>query len=103
MNLKYLALIFLIGSAATISNAKAKDGIEPQGILAVSKIAGACGILDQMIDFQKKTKMPGGDEFVTRFWQTEAARQGKTVEKMSSDCDDAILGYDKMWKASESN
>jgi hypothetical protein len=102
MNIKYLAPILLLVLTIFISSAQAKDKIEMQGILAVAKIAGACGILDEMIAFQTKTKMLGGDEFVTRLWQTEAARQGKTVEQLSNDCNRAISAYDKIWKASDS-
>jgi hypothetical protein len=54
----------------------AQNELSSQGILAIAKMAGACGILDSMIQMQKTTKMPGGDEFVTRFWSVEAARLG---------------------------
>jgi len=61
------------------------DAISMQGILAAAKYAGACGILDSLIQFQKTTKMDGGDEFVARFWAVEAARLGLTVQELS-DC-----------------
>lgn len=72
-----------------------------QSILAISKMAGACGILNELIDFQARTKMPGGDEFVLRFWQTESARQGFSPEKMMERCKQAVSGYDRLWRAGE--
>jgi hypothetical protein len=80
---------------------RAEDTIDPQGILAIAKITGACGIMDEMVSFQKKTKMEGGDDFVFRFWQTESARQGKTVQQMHDDCNKAISAYDFLWKSTE--
>ena len=70
-------------------------------ILSSSKIAGACGILDSLIEFQNSTKMDGGDEFVARFWSAEAARLGKTVKELSDLCDKAILIYDAYWNSIE--
>jgi predicted outer membrane protein len=66
-------------------------------VLATAKIAGACGILDSMISFQKTTKMPGGDEFVSRFWSVEAARLGISVQELAQRCDKAVVMYDHMW------
>jgi hypothetical protein len=64
-------------------------------------MAGACGILDSMIQLQKTTKLPGGDDFVVRFWTVEAARLGMTVQQLSERCNEAISGYDTLWKAAE--
>lgn len=102
MNLRSLLVIGVIILPFSSSIA-AEEGMDPQALLAIAKIAGACGIMDQMIDFQKKTKMQGGDEFVTRFWQTESARLGNTVEQMSVDCDKAITVYDRFRKAIEAD
>src|SRR5690606_7956031 len=63
--------IFLVGCfmAGTLAlPAHAADDLSPQGLLSVAKMAGACGILDSMIQLQRTTKLPGGEEFVTRFW-----------------------------------
>ena len=76
-------------------------GQSAQGIMAVSKIAGACGILDSMLHFQKTTKMQGGDEFIARFWATEMARLGLSMKKYSDRCDKAITTYDKIWNSLE--
>ena len=70
-------------------------------ILSTAKIAGACGILDSLIDFQAKTKMNGGNEFVSRFWTLEAARLGLSVEELSNSCNTAVLRYDQYWKIVE--
>lgn len=79
----------------------AQDDLSPQGILAIAKIAGACGILDSMIGFQKTTRMDGGEAFVLRFWEVEAARLGMSVQQLSDKCNQSVSAYDKLWKASE--
>ncbi len=91
------ALIATLAGSAAIAD----DELTLQGMLATAKIAGACGIMDSMIDLQKTTKLAGGDEFVTRFWTVEAARLGLTVEQLSDRCTKAIAGYDKMWALAE--
>lgn len=95
----FIAITLLIASFNVAANAEEK--VDPQGVLAIAKITGACGIMDEMISFQKKTKLPGGDDFVARFWQAESARQGKTVQQMSDDCNKAIGAYDNLWKSME--
>lgn len=101
MILRIFLAIMAILFPLSFSIAAEEGAIAPQAHLAIAKIAGACGIMDEMIDFQKKTKMEGGDEFVTRFWQTESARQGKTVEQVSDDCNRSITMYGQLWKAME--
>lgn len=81
--------------------APAQNELSAQGILATAKFAGACGILDSMINFQKTTRMAGGDEFVARFWALEATRLGLSVKEMSDRCDQSIIAYDKLWRAGE--
>ena len=97
--MKLLTRIAIVALTFTISiQCWAKDdGISMQGMLATSKIAGACGILDSLIHFQKTTKMNGGDEFVSRFWSVEAARQGLTVQQLSDRCNKAISAYGTFW------
>jgi len=79
----------------------AADDLSPQGVLSVAKMAGACGILDSMIQLQKTTKLPGGDEFVTRFWSVEAARLGYSVQQLSDVCDKSIEVYNRLLSAAE--
>jgi hypothetical protein len=56
---------------------------------------------DSMIQLQKTTKMPGGDDFVVRFWSVEAARLGMSVEQLSQKCSESIAAYDRLWDAAE--
>lgn len=98
MNYRRMWLSALI-AAAFATPAVAQDELLPQGVLAVAKMAGACGILDSMIDLQKTTKLPGGDEFVVRFWTVEAARLGMSVEDLSQQCNEAVEAYTKLWEA----
>ena len=95
-SLLVVAIIFGF-SQATYST----ENSEMLTILSTAKIAGACGILDSMIDFQAKTKLDGGNEFVSRFWTLEAARLGLSVEELSNNCNAAILQYDQYWKIVE--
>lgn len=77
------------------------DELSAQGLLSVAKVAGACGIMDSLIHFQKTTKMNGGDEFVARFWAVEATRLGMSVKQYSDQCSSAVNAYDRLWKAAE--
>lgn len=87
---------------ALVLPASSQEELTTQGILATAKMAGACGILDSMINFQKTTKMEGGNAFVLRFWEVESARLGMTVEQLSNQCNQAVTGYDKLWNTTES-
>lgn len=62
------------------------DDFDLAGIMATSKFTGGCGILSQMARFQETTEMDGGDEFILRFMNTEAARLGKTLEEYMQQC-----------------
>lgn len=81
--------------------APAQDDVSARGFLAVAKMAGACGILDSMIQFQASTRMEGGEAFVLRFWEVEAARLGKSLPQLSETCNDAVGTYDRLWSAME--
>jgi hypothetical protein len=101
MSLRTMSMLLVVLPFAASLQAHAKENISGQEVLATAKIAGACGILDSMIYFQKTTKMENGDEFISRFWAVEAARRGMTVQKMSEQCDGAVTLYDKLWKSME--
>lgn len=88
-----IALFFSYAGSATAKD----EGVSVQGMLATAKYAGACGILDSLVHFQKTTKMDGGDEFVSRFWTVEAARLGLTVQQLSDRCNEAISAYGTFW------
>lgn len=90
-----------VGSLSLAVPASAQNELTAQGMLATAKFAGACGILDSMITFQKTTRMPGGEDFVVRFWAVEAARLGLSVQALSDRCSQSITAYDKLWQAGE--
>lgn len=86
------ATAFLL-SQATVANDK-------QELMALSKFAGACGILDSLIQFQTTTKFDQGKEFVYRFWSVEAARLGMdSAEKLMEVCLEVVPKYDSLWNA----
>ncbi len=93
------SLFFLIVSFSFITRADDLDTV--QGVLALSKFTGTCGILDSMISFQNATQMPGGDEFVSRFWTTEATRLGISMQQYIDRCNESVDMYNKIWKAAE--
>ena len=92
-------LLFVIVFSNAIT--RADDLSTVQGTLAVAKFTGTCGILDSMISFQKATQMPGGDDFVARFWATEAARLGLSMQQYSDRCDRSTVMYNQIWKAAD--
>lgn len=68
-------------------------------LLISAKATGMCGTLKQLAAFQESTKMPGGDEFLVRFINTEVARLGKTQEQFFSECQVAVATYTRTMKA----
>ena len=46
-----------------------------------------------MADFQKRTQMDGGDDFLFRFWTMEAARLGMTLKEYATQCAAAYKNY----------
>lgn len=94
-----VGLALLVGGGV----AHAQDDLSARGLLSVAKMAGACGVLDSMIQLQKTTKLPGGDDFVVRLWSTEAARLGLTVQQLSEKCNQSVAAYNRLWSAAESS
>lgn len=90
------AALFILFSAAT---SYAEQTPSPQEMLAAAKVSGACGIMRQMINFQESTKIQNGDDFISRFWATEAARLGQTIPEYIEQCNNALAWYDKFNKA----
>lgn len=86
---------------AFIMPAHAEDDLSIQGMLSLSKLTGACGILNSMIQFQEATKLDNGEIFVVRFWATEAARLGMTSTELATQCNKSVTAYDKLWKLAE--
>ena len=96
-SLQNIAIAVALVFATTAQSWAQEEGMSVQGMLATAKYAGACGILDSLVHFQKTTKMNGGDEFVARFWTVEAARLGLTVQQLSDRCNEAIKAYGTFW------
>ncbi|MDO9177106.1 MAG: hypothetical protein Q7U16_02090 [Agitococcus sp.] len=95
----YLKVVILMFFSMCSIVSKASD---VQDLLVISKMTGVCGVMQQMVAFQKVTKMKGGDEFINRFWQMEFARLGKSQETFIKECEGSIAAYDKMWSLAES-
>ena len=88
--------IFLLLFFPFLLNAEENDKNEYNeivGMMVVAKATGMCGVLSQLIRFQDTTKMQGGDEFIMRFLNTEAARLGHTVDSFVGQCPDVIKKY----------
>lgn len=64
-----------------------------QMIIVNSKLHGMCGVFDQLSEFQRVTKMPGGDEFRRRFFNTELARLGINATQYAQVCKSAASKY----------
>jgi hypothetical protein len=62
-------------------------------MLVQAKYTGMCGAFRQMGLFQESTKMPGGDEFITRFISTEATRMNVSFEQLLSRCSMTAKAY----------
>ena len=93
----------IVAAALLFASSPALAGFKDDmhGIMAVSKVTGACGIVAGMAQFQMATKMDGGTEFLVRFIETEAARRGMSREEWSAECKQAVTTYDGFWKAIE--
>lgn len=66
-------------------------------VLALGKLTGGCGILKLQMEFQENTKLKGGDEYLARFWTTEATRLGMSVEQYAKQCVVATKSYTEYW------
>lgn len=87
-------LLILFTATASIANAEEDDATEfLADILITAKMTGMCGVIEQMMAFQKATQLEGGDEFIVRFWTTEAARLGWTLEEMVEICNESTENY----------
>jgi hypothetical protein len=96
--IKLLFISILVFSSFTNAEEKQGDMSEIIGMMVVAKATGMCGVLSQMINFQQTTKMDGGDEFMIRFINTEAARLGKTLEVYVGDCPPIVEKYNGYMK-----
>lgn len=67
--------------------------------MATAKLAGACEAMDALIEFQKTTKLPGGEEFVVRFMNSELAQLGLDMDTYFSVCAQSISTYERIWES----
>ena len=98
--IKVLALVLMlipVTASAQRQTTPAQE-LTAQSLLAVGKGTGACGILNMQLIFQDTTGMDGGNEFIVRFWTTEAARLGMTLERYAEHCKTTIASYDRLWE-----
>jgi hypothetical protein len=86
-------LLFLIPLVANAEESEKEADDQLVSMMVVAKATGMCGVLSQLVRFQESTKMKGGDEFVMRFLNTEAARLGHTVESFIGQCPDIVEKY----------
>ena len=73
--------------------AKANEDLSIEQIMAISKISGSCGQLQSQIIFQEQTELKEGEKFVVRYWTTEAARLGHTLESYTAMCIEMLEKY----------
>ena len=92
-------LFFVIVSSSAIT--RADDSNTVQGVLAVAKFTGGCSILESMVNFQKATQMPGGDDFIARFWTTEAARVSFSMQEYIDRCNKSTEMYNQIRNAAD--
>jgi len=71
--------------------------------IIVAKNSGMCGVFGQLARFQASTKMPGGDEFLMRFLNTEAARLGQSIGEFMDQCNRVTDYYDAMYESLSAN
>jgi hypothetical protein len=93
--------LLTIGTYALAAEKSEESVLE---LLVTAKFSGGCGVITQMASFQQSTKMPGGDEFLGRFLNTESARLGMTVKQYLEQCRQSTqmyqTYYDEFEKAS---
>lgn len=80
----WLVLSLVATSGISAEETKANDPVAE--LIALSKFTGGCGILSLQGQFQENTKLEGGEQFMFRFWSTEATRIGLTLEKYVEQC-----------------
>lgn len=89
MKIFYVAIYLILLSGISHAN----DNEALMDALVAAKATGMCGAIKQMSAFQESTKMPGGDDFILRFLNSEAARLGKTLPEFLAQCKAAVGSY----------
>ena len=99
-----LSFVLALGLAC---DSRGDDDVETKyhsylaALLVASKFTGMCGALQQMGKFQDATQMQGGDEFISRFINTEAARLGLSIEDFFHRCDLSTKAYNEGLKSAQ--
>lgn len=102
MNITKIRKSFILLLLAVISaTSMAKEENPAIDLMLVSKMTGVCGVMQGMAAFQKTTQMPGGSEFIERFWRTEFARLGKSQTQFLKECEQSMEMYRKYTAALE--
>lgn len=86
-------LVLVLTCFICVENTEANENQGVIDMLVTAKATGMCGVFKQMSIFQESTQMPGGDEFIVRFLNTEAARLGKTLPQFLEQCQTATKRY----------
>lgn len=86
MKTKWIWLVLSLVVTSGTSSQETKESDPVGELIALSKFTGGCGILSLQGQFQQNTKLEGGEQFMFRFWSTEAARIGMTLEKYVEQC-----------------
>jgi len=91
MKIILVILVFIFSQSSVRA-----ENTEVSGVLAAAKFSGGCGIIRQMFQFQESTQMPGGEDFIMRFLNTETARLGFSKEEYFEMCKKSNIMYDGM-------
>ncbi|WP_019528469.1 hypothetical protein [Dasania marina] len=91
-NILLLTLIFTF-SIPALSNEKKDSSEFARELMVIGKMSGACGIFKLQIQFQENTGLDGGSKFVERFWRSEAAKLGMSLEEYATQCHDTLKKY----------
>jgi hypothetical protein len=92
--------LLLVAALLLASTSAHADGVSPQGALMVANVAGECDVLYSMVAFQKKNNIKGGEEYVAKFWESEAAQMNLSVDQLSARCEKTAAAYDKLYNSS---
>ncbi|OUR70774.1 hypothetical protein A9Q78_11785 [Methylophaga sp. 41_12_T18] len=91
--MKLLILITIIVFSQSLLAEESSESTQLVEMMVTAKATGMCGVFSQMARFQESTKMPGGDEFIVRFLNTEAARLGYSLEEFMAACPTVTKNY----------
>ena len=94
----FLLAITSLSSSVSSQERSSKDYSAIVDMMIAAKATGMCGVFVQMAIFQESTKMPGGDEFIVRFFNTEAVRLGHTLESFTKQCSAVVNEYNSNMK-----